>query len=81
MPFTKEQEEFLATFADKGMKEQADELARIAKAEADSAAYAAREAFVASLKSQKEQEIADAISAYDSAALKYHGKFARTNHG
>lgn len=63
--FTKEQEEFLAAFADKEIEKVTLEAERVEKAEADRVKAEAKEAQIATIKAQKEQELKDALAALE----------------
>jgi hypothetical protein len=63
--FTQEQEEFLAKFANEQIAKRKEEDEALALRMAIRAKTEEREALAATLKAQKDQEIADALKAYD----------------
>lgn len=62
---TNEQETFLAAFADKEIEKVTLEAERVEKAEADRVKAEAKEAQIAAIKAQKEQELKDALAAIE----------------
>lgn len=62
---TNAQEEFLAAFADKEIEKITLEAERVEKAEAERIKSEAREAQIAAIKAQKEQELKDALAALE----------------
>lgn len=70
---THAQEEFLAAFADKEIEKITLEAERVEKAEAERIKSEAREAQIAAIKAQKEQELKDAL-----AALEQYGNYLLT---